>query len=317
MKSTSIITMTAVLLGILISCSQTTMMEEPPPVDDPMEKEDRVQTLVKDFGANDALSVDEDGSIYASNFGKAYDGTQVLKVDPNTGAASVAVDGLKAPTGNTKDQDDNIWVVNNVRRVEPNSTETIGDVLRVSPDGERTTMATLPGFPAGITIDANGNAYISNWSFGGIHRITPDGEVSAFAEAARLTGCVGIAIDENGNIVTGNYISGEILSITPDGAISLIATLPTVVQGTVIGYITYADGLIYATGAGENLIYQVSLDGDVKVLAGNKSAATTDGDLLEASFNRPNGIAVDAKNKLLYVSEGGGNGALRVIKLED
>lgn len=303
------------------SCSDD---PEPTPVIEPetpgVEMPDapvKVTTLVQNFQASDGLSVDDEGSIYASDYGD-FMGTEVLKVNPNTAAIEVAVNNLSAPTGNTIDASGTIFVVNNVRRVREGSDELQGDVLRVLDDGTRTVIATLPGFPAGITLDEDGNAYVSNFFFPGVHKITPDGEVTVFAQDNRLFGGVGIDFDDSGNLFVGNFSTGAILKISPDSTIEILATIPTVREGVVIGYLTYFDATIYATAPGEHVIYSISMSGEVKILAGTGDKESKDGPLLDASFNTPNGITADPNKKVLYVTAGGANddGALRVISLD-
>lgn len=297
------------LMCFTISCSKF------PYGGGPILENAKVETLVSAFQASDGLSTDKRGNIYASNF-ERYTGTQVLKTNPNTGATEVIIDSLVAPTGNAVDRAGNIYVVNNIRFLSQEEGTTQADVLKVALDGSREVLATLPGFPAGIVLDRFNNAYVSNFSFPGVHKVTPSGEISVFAQDDRLLGGVGIDFDNRGNLFVGNFSSGDILRIGRNGDAELLATLPTVVENAVIGYITYFAGSIFATAVGEHVIYRVSMDGDATVFAGNGAQETSDGPLLESSFNTPNGITADALRKRIYVSEGAGDGALRVIKLK-
>ncbi|QCW99057.1 hypothetical protein FGM00_02595 [Aggregatimonas sangjinii] len=279
-------------------------------------KNARVETLVQDFQASDGLSVDKNGTIFASNYA-GFMGTEVLKVNPRTATVEVAVNDLRAPTGNVVDRFGNIFVVNNVRRLSPDSNELQGDVLKVLKDGTRTVIGTLPGFPSGITLDHKGNVYVSNFYFSGVHKITPDGEVSVFVQDDRLYGGVGIDFDNKGNLFVGNFSTGDILKISPDKSLEVLATIPTVREGFVIGYITYFGESIFATAVGEHVIYRVSMSGEAKIFAGSGIQESVDGKLMEASFDTPNGITADPKRKVLYVTEGGESaGALRVLKFK-
>ncbi|MEL7271260.1 MAG: hypothetical protein AAGL34_16920 [Bacteroidota bacterium] len=276
-----------------------------------------VETLVADFPANDGLSLDRRGNIFASNF-QNFQGTQIYKTNPKTGEFEVAVDGLAAPTGNALDRQGNIFAVNAVRLVSQEPFVTEGDVVKISKDGTRTLLATLPGFPSGLALDSHGNAFISNFDFPGVHKITPDGEVTLIAEDERLRGGVGIDFDHKGNLYVGNFNTGEIVKIARNGEISVLATIPTVVQNFVIGYITYFGGSLFATAAGEGVIYRVTLDGEATVFAGNGVKARVDGALTEASFDIPNGITGDALRKVLYVTDFSidGSSSLRAIRLK-
>nr|WP_298995189.1 hypothetical protein [uncultured Allomuricauda sp.] len=274
-----------------------------------------VETIVPNFLGNDGVSIDRQGNVLTSNFGN-FSGTEVLRTMPKTGDFEIAVDSVLAPTGNAVDRHGNIYVVNNIRFTAQNDGTTEADVLKVSPDGTRTILATLPGFPSGLTLDSKGNAYVSNFSFPGVHKVTPQGEATVFAEDARLGGSVGIDFDIKGNLYVGNFVTGEILKIKRNGTIELLATLPTVVDDFVIGYLTYFAGSLFVTAIGENVIYRVTLSGDMSIFAGNGQSGTIDGSLEEASFASPNGIAADPLRKVLYISEFASGGGLRAIKFK-
>lgn len=298
-----------ILVSVQFSCSD--YYEE---LFERKQKKAKVETLVTNFGANDGLSVNSNGTIFASNFNN-FSGTEVLKVNPRTGAVEVAVDSLVAPTGNVVDRNGNLYIVNNVRIIDANTNEIAGDVLKLDSEGNRTLLATLPGFPSGITISSSGNLFVSNFSFPGVHRITPQGEVSIYAQDDRLQGGVGIDFDNRGNIFVGNFSTGDILKINKEGTTELLTTIPTVQEGFVIGYLTFYAGKLFVTGIGEHVIYSVSMDGQARIIAGTGIQQSVDGNFKEASFDSPNGIAADPKRRVLYVSEGG-NGALRVLKFK-
>ncbi|WP_350284547.1 hypothetical protein [uncultured Croceitalea sp.] len=284
----------------------------PDPDPDPEPENPEVETLIQNFGATDALSIDGNGTIYASNFG-GFNGTEVLKVNPESAAVEVAIDNLRAPTGNIVDDAGNTYVVHNVRPTEPGSNKFIGDVLKVDSDGNRTVLATLPGFPSGITLDDLGNVYVSNFLFGGVHQISADGQITLYVGDERLLGGVGIDFDDDGNLFVGNFETGDILKISADRSIEVLVKIPTVRQDVVIGYLTYYDGSIYATATGEHVIYKVSMSGEATVFAGSGTQKTEDGALLEASFDTPNGITADPNKKVLYITQ---NEALTVISLD-
>ena len=300
------------------SCSSTSDTPVSPPGEtgnpDPEPEEDKVNTLSINVGANDALSLGTDGTVFISNFGN-FEGTQVIAFDPTAMTTDIAVANLQAPTGNITDAAGNFYVVHNVRLVEPNSTQSIGDVIRIANDGTRTTIATLPRFPSGITMDNEGNLYVSNFSFPGVHKISTEEEVTLFSEDPRLAGGVGIDFDDDGNLFVGNFTTGDILKINSDETIEVLTTIPTIQTNAVIGYITYLEGFIFATAVGEHVIYRVSATtGDTATFAGNRTQGTTDGSLLGASFDTPNGIVGDTSRNVLYVSSS--DGSLRSIALD-
>ncbi len=274
-----------------------------------------VETVVPNFLGNDGVSIDRQGNVLVSNFGN-FSGTEVVKAMPRTGNFEVAVDSLVAPTGNAVDKNGNVIVVNNIRFTAANDGSTEADVLKVSPDGTRTVLATLPGFPSGLTLDRRGNAYVSNFELPLVHKVTPNGEVSVYVEDPRIAGSVGLDFDNKGNLYVGNFATGEIIKVATDGTLESLATLPTAVEGFVLGYLTHFAGSLFVTAIGENVIYRVTLSGDLSLFAGNGELGTTDGALEEASFSSPNGIAVDPFRRIIYISEFSAGGGLRAIKLK-
>lgn len=256
-------------------------------------------TLVTGYRGNGSITLDSDGNLYVNEFGagdgNAGLGTSAFKISPS-GDVEEFVSNLSGPVGNTLDADGNYYLNNG------NEGED-GDFMKITPDGTQTILATIDGYPTNILTGTDGNFYIANWTKPKLHRVTSDGTVTDFVNDDRLTGCTGIAYDDNENILVGNFGTGLIMSIDKEGLISEIATIPTVVSGFVIGYIDFFEGHVYATGYGSNKIYKVSLDGTVEEFAGNGELDSVDGELARASFQTPNGIAIDKTRRILYVSE--------------
>jgi len=269
-----------------------------------------VSTLVADLAANDALTIDKKGNIYASNFGQfganGGDGTTILKISPSGKVVEYAT-GLNGPLGNAINSKGDLYVADGNAGVS-------GDIIKISEDGDKTVITTISGWPSGLTFDHRDNLFVANYLDGKIHKITRDGAVSIYAEDPGLAGCVGIDLDEQGNVITANYNDGNIFLVTPQAEVKLIASVPDVIPFFGIGYMTYFKGYVFATGIGTNLIYKISLDGAVEIFAGNGVAAQVDGTLLEASFANPNGIVIDKARKFMYISDFG-QPALRKIQL--
>ncbi len=272
----------------------------------------KVETVVSPFSGNDAVSVDKYGNIYVSEFGRFVgangNGTRVFKISQKGDVTELA-SNLTGPLGNAIDLQGNLYVVNG-------SGGGSGDVLKITPDGTQTTVTTIDGFPSGLTLDHNNNLYVSNFGTPTVHKINTKGEVTIFASDPKLAGGVGIDFDRKGNLIVGNFATADILSIDQKGNVSLITTIPNaVVNGFGIGYITVVGNSVFATGIGVNKIFRVSMDGTTEEFAGTGDPAQTDGVLEEASFNGPNGISSDPYDKAIYISEFGGTGGVRKIKL--
>ncbi len=273
-----------------------------------------VETIVADFTGNDAVSVDRYGNVYVSEYGQftntGGNGTRVFKVTPD-GDVTEFIDGLTGPLGNAIDADGNFYVN------DANNTVS-GNVVKITPDGIRSVLATIDGWPSGMTLDDHNNIYVSNFLTPTVHKITPNGEVSVYASDPKLAGGVGIDFDYKGNLIVGNFSTADIVSIDKTGTVSLLATIPDiVVNGFGIGYITVVRNSVFATGIGVNKIFRVTLNGTIEEFAGTGDALVSDGLLEKASFNGPNGITTDLYGKTIYISEFGGTRALRKIELID
>ena len=281
---------------------------------DPIARNPEVETVVMDFPGNDAVTVDRQGNVYVSEYGQFVEtggtGTRVMKVSKD-GEVSEFITGLKGPLGSAIDNQGNFYVNHAGNLVT-------GEVLKVTPDGSKEILAIVDGWPTGLALDHENNIYVTNFISPTIHKITPEGTVTIYATDNRLAGCVGIDFDRKGNLIVGNFATADILSIDPEGSVSLVANIPDiVVNGFGIGYITIVGNSVFATGIGVNKIFRVSLtNGEVNEFAGTGEAATIDGLTAEASFNGPNGITSHWYTKSLYISEFGGTGAVRRIRLK-
>lgn len=299
-KITAIIVIVGISV-ILISC-----------YGDGINPDAKVETLISNFEANGAISVDREGVVYVSEYGRFVNtggsGTRVFKIAPD-GKILDTIQGLSGPMGTAKDVKGNLYINN------ANNTVT-GQVLKITPKGDREIIATIDGWPSSMAIDRFDNLYISNYTAPTVHKVTPEGEVLVYATDERLAGGVGIDIDSKGNVIVANFVTADIFSINKKGDVTLIANIPDIVVSNFgIGYITVIHDIIFATGIAVNHLFKVTLDGEVEIIAGNGDAAQIDGPLLEASFSNPNGISSDKYTKTLYISEYTGVGGLRKIEL--
>ncbi|MEM8509519.1 MAG: hypothetical protein AAF717_16930 [Bacteroidota bacterium] len=272
-----------------------------------------VKTLFgSDFPANDGLHVGAGGTLFASDFGVfdaelgKYNGTQVFKI--NKRGISLVAEGFEAPMGSAQDSNGNLYF-----NTENNNDAVSGILVKVAPNGSSSKVGEIAGWPSGVAIDDDDVLYVANFFAPTLHKVTPDGAISILATDDRLFGCVGIDIDGEGNIITANFFTADILKVTPEGEVTLIANIPDTTQGFAIGYMIIFEDNVYATGIGENLIYKVGFDGSVEIFAGTGENGSVDGQLNEASFSQPNGIAADKRRRILYISQFGEPG-LRAIK---
>ncbi|MCB0264900.1 MAG: T9SS type A sorting domain-containing protein, partial [Calditrichaeota bacterium] len=106
-------------------------------------------------------------------------------------------------------------------------------------------------------------------------------------------------MDDAGNLYTCNFSDGKVIKITPAGAVSELATIP----GNNNGHLTFANGRLYVVARCANQIYEVTLAGEVSLLAGSGIRGNADGPALEATFSLPNGITASSTGDTLYVND--------------
>jgi len=173
-------------------------------------------------------------------------------------------------------------------------------VSRISRTGEVEMWADegLNG-PVGIAAAPDGALFVVNCSGGTVSRIGPDRVVSEFARHALMACPNGITFDDRGDLYVVNFSNTKILRITPDGTVTEFADVPGAGGN---GHIAFARGAFFVTKLRGNQVFRVQRDGTFTVLAGTGAAGTEDGPALEATFTRPNGIAVSPAGNEVWVN---------------
>ena len=273
-----------------------------------------VKTLLQEFAGNGSIFVDTDGKIYINEYGTANadisgTGKHVFVVTPE-GEVSTLTEKVSGAVGNVIGSDGTYYFNNG------NSFYNSDFMMRKN--GEIKKIATVEGFSGDILMDAKNDCFlIPSYTHPVLRKVSKDGTVEDYIKDNRLKGVTGITFGENEVIFVSNFTTGKIYKIENDLSINELASIPVVYPGYVVGYITYFEGKIYATGYGSNKIYQISMDGEIEVLAGSGEYNQKDGLGSEASFITPNGIDIDVNRRRLYISQNG-NGrpaALRYIDL--
>ncbi|MFC5048424.1 cadherin domain-containing protein [Aquimarina hainanensis] len=239
------------------------------------------------------------------------------------------------PSGTAVDTQGNVYV-----------TDTSNHRIRkITPDGTTTTFAgSTYGFadgtgtnarfadPYGITIDAQGNLYVTERRNHKIRKITPAGVVTTLAGStqgfaddvgtdAQFSDPQGITIDSQGNLYVADRGNHKIRRITQGGVVTTLAgstegfadgTGANAQFGDPVGIAI--DGLqtLYVADSGNNRIRKISISFQVggnstigtvvvSTLAGSTRGAS-DGTGTNAQFSAPNGIAVDTQGDI-YVAD--------------
>lgn len=143
---------------------------------------------------------------------------------------------------------------------------------------------------------------------------TTGGSSDGHGTAATFNGPRGVATDGAGNIYTAEFWGGRIRKITPNGDVTTLAGNDLIASenanGTAASFFNPCvltidkNGAIYVAQSGHPLIRKIAPNGDVSTVAGNPTPGTTNANGTAASFNAPNGIAVDQAGNL-YVADSG------------
>ncbi|SEO87807.1 NHL repeat-containing protein [Mucilaginibacter gossypiicola] len=179
--------------------------------------------------------------------------------------------------------------------------------------------------PQGLTVGADGNIYVADSFNSAIRKVTTAGDVTTLSgngtigyvdgpvATAQFYALQGLVTDASGNIYIADYGNNNIRKISADGVVSTFA-------GS--GDAGYADGTgtkatfnspralaidgsgnIFVADLGNNLIRKITPAGVVTTFAGSRGASYLDNaTATSATFNKPNGIAIDASNNI-YVAE--------------
>ncbi len=235
-------------------------------------------------GAVGGVSVDRGGDIFVADFRD-----NVWKVRPD-GRISLFATGFYGASGNTIDRSGNLF-----------QSSFFGNyVSRVNRLGEHEVYASeqLQG-PVGLVFDSGGNLYVNNCTSNTISIVRPDRSVESFAEDPLLNCPNGITIDPDDNLYVVNFRDEKMLKVSPQGVVSEFATLP----GGGNGHVTFARGFLFATSFQGHRVYRVSLGGEVTLLAGSGERGEVDGNVSEATFSWPNGIAASPSGDRVYVND--------------
>lgn len=244
-----------------------------------------VTDTIAEYGAVGGVVADGLGYVYAADFRNA-----VWRLSPD-GEVTKFADGLYGASGNAIGPRGYLY-----------QSSFNGNFLsRISRTGEVETWVDegLSG-PVGIAAAPDGTLFVVNCTGASVSRIAPDRTVSEFARHPKMACPNGITFDDRGDLYVVNFNDPAVLRITPDGEVSEFAQVPGAGGN---GHIAFARGAFFVTQLRGNQVFRVQRDGTVSVLAGTRTAGTDDGPALEATFTRPNGIAVSPSGNELWIND--------------
>ena len=256
-----------------------------------------------------------------------------------TGAAA----RFNHPDGVAVDAAGNVYVVDSgnytIRKISPAGVvTTLAGTAGIRGSSDAVDGAAMFAAPMGIALDASGNVYVADTDNSTIRKITASGTVTTLAGAVALSGSVdgtgssakfnqprGVAVDAAGNVYVADTNNATIRKITPDGVVTTVAGQPGT-SGSADGlgssarfYQPYgvavdAAGNIYVADTYNHTIRAITPGGAVITLAGRPGIAGLNDGTVEAIFNLPHGLVVNAGT--IYVADTG-NSTIRVVSPTD
>jgi streptogramin lyase len=215
-------------------------------------------------------------------------------------------------------------------------------IREITPAGVVTTLAGLAGQggsadgtgsaasfrrPLGVAVDGAGTVYVADTGNNTIRKITSAGTVTTLAGTAGVYGSadatgaaasfdlpIGLAVDSAGNIYVVDSMNATIRKVTSTGVVTTLAGTAGA-QGSAddtgaaasfsdpFGAAVDSTGNVYVADTGNNTIRKITPAGVVTTLAGTAGVVgSADGTGTAASFDRPEGVAVDSAGNV-YVAD--------------
>jgi len=108
-----------------------------------------------------------DGNFYVGNLDTypLSNLSAIYKITP-AGQISIVDSGFSAVLGVVFDEVGGLYVLENTTG-NPTPTPGTGDIIRIDPDGTKTTIASGLNFPTAMTFGPDNKLYVSVWGFGG------------------------------------------------------------------------------------------------------------------------------------------------------
>lgn len=231
------------------------------------------------------IAVDSSGNVFVAE----QNNSRIRKISPSalvstfvgSGFGYIDASGTSAkvanPTGMTMASDGTIYLAdtgnNRIRKITSGgSVSTLaGSGSAAYADGVG-VAASFNG-PRGVTVDSQGNVFVSDTQNNRIRKIGSDGSVSTFAGSGSAT-----------------FLDGSATSACFNSPSGLVADNL---------------GNIFVADQGNNRIRRINSAGTVSTLVGSGGASSSDGIGVASSFYAPTGIAWDG-GTTLYVTEQSG-----------
>ncbi len=276
------------------------------------------------------VALDKQGNIYIADTSngriRKVSSAGTISTVAGNGMVSYSGDGgpatgaqLNGPLGVAADNSGNLFIA-----------DSQNGVVRVVNKG---AIASVGGgtlvIPRSVATDAAGNAYVADAQDNRVRRVGTDGTVTTYAgngtngfggdggpaANAQLNSPAAVAVDGAGNLYIADLGNLRIRKVSANGNISTVAGNGS--QGysgdggpainaslnTPLGVAVDPSGNLYITDSASQVIREVTLDGNIKTIAGTGEPGFTGdgGSAASAQLASPIGIAADPFGNIFFV----------------
>lgn len=185
------------------------------------------------------IAVDSIGNVFTCS----SNNNVINKITPSGVSTTFAtISGGTDLYGLIIDDSDNLYVTNN--------SNANPFVAKITPLGVPSTFAIVNDNPRGMTMDGDGNLYVSTVGDNGVNKITPSGVVTTILGLINSNKGDGIAVDSFGNIYTTDTTNKKVLKTTQLGVSTIIGDTGVQPWWLIYG----SNGRIYVSNHGDNTV---------------------------------------------------------------
>ena len=209
---------------------------------------------------------------------------------------------------------------NNVRAITPGGAVTTlagGNGYFSGGYADGTGAAAKFNAPSGISLDAQGNIYVTELINKLLRKITPAGVVTTLTDNSSIQYSfpTDVYCDPTGTLYVSD--NNSILKVSPAGVVTNFTwTAPDLLSvpfGSPAGIVTDASGNLYVCSSGTNSIQKITQGGTVDLVAGNGGKnGFADGAGTAAQFAGPVGICTDGQGNF-YVTDAENNRIRKIV----